>query len=171
MRTVASVVSAAHATATVVTAASVVTVHRVKKVPQNTPTTAQLLSTITLRMTTRQTSKLRKKLARHVNHANHASNANLVVNAKSATSALLIVHLATHRVKRLSKLHLYLKPQRPLACHAFKASHCHWQRCKPWRKAAVWNGSTPIQTVLLPCKQPSQPSQSPCMCHANAHRW
>jgi hypothetical protein len=104
--TVASVVSAAHATATVVTAASVVTVHRVKKVPQNTPTTAQLLSTITLRMTTRQTSKLRKKLARHVNHANHASNANLVVNAKSATSALLIMHLATHRVKRLSKLHL-----------------------------------------------------------------
>ena len=39
-RTVASVVSAAHATATAVTAASVATVHRAKRVQQNTPITA-----------------------------------------------------------------------------------------------------------------------------------
>jgi hypothetical protein len=39
-RTVVSVVSAAHATATAVTAASVATAHRVKRVQQNTSTTA-----------------------------------------------------------------------------------------------------------------------------------
>jgi hypothetical protein len=172
-RMVASVVSAAHATVTAVTAASVATAHRVKKVLQNTPTTAHLLSTTTQHMTTLHTSQLHKKPASHVSHANrvnHASNANLVVSAKSATSALT-VHLATHRAKRHSKLHPWHKPQRPLACHAFKASRCHWLKCKPWRKAAVWNGSTPIQTASQPCKLPSQPSQSQYMCHASAHRW
>ena len=125
-RTVASVVSAAHATATAVTAASVATAHRVKKVLQNTPTTATLLSTITQHMTTLQMSK------RH-------------------------------------KLHLQPKPA--LACHAFKRSHCQWPTCKPWPKAAVWNGSTPIQNASPPCKPPSQPSPSPCMCHASVHLW
>jgi hypothetical protein len=166
-------VSAAHATATAVTAASVATAHRVKKVLQNTPTTAHLLSTTTQHMTTLHTSQLHKKPASHMSHANrvnHASNANPVVSVKNATSALT-VHLATHRVKRLSKLHPWRKPQRQLACHPFKASRCQWLKCKPWRKAAVWNGSTPIQTASPPCKPPSQPSQSPCMCHASAHRW
>ena len=169
-RTAASVVSAAHATATAVTAASVATAHHVKKVLQNTPTTAHLLSTITQHMTTLHTSKRHKKHVSHANRVNHASNANLVVSVKNATSALT-VHLATHRVKRLSTLHPWRKPQRQLACHAFKASRCHWLKCKPWHKTAVWNGSTPIQNASPPCKLPSQPSPSPCMCHASAHRW
>lgn len=162
--------SAAHATVTAVTAASVATAHRVKKVLQNTPTTAKLLSTTTLRMTTRQTSKPRKKPARHVSHANrvnHVSNASLVVNAPSALTARHV----THRVKRLNKLHQQPKPLHAKACRISKRSHCLWQRCKPWLKAAAWNGSTPIQTASPPCKQPSQPSQSLCMCHASAHRW
>ena len=154
--------SAAHAIAMAVTAASVAIAHRVKKVLQNTPRTAHLLST-----TTRQTSKPRK---RHVKHVSRANNVNLVVSAKNATSALS-VHLATLHMKKLRKQHLRLKPQRPPACLAFKASLCHWQKCKPWRKAAVWNGSTPIQNASPPCKPPSQPSLSPCMCHASAHRW
>jgi hypothetical protein len=123
-RTVASVVSVAHATATAVIAASVATAHRVKKVLQNTPTTAHLLSTITQHMTTLHTSKRHKKPASHVSHANrvnHASNANLVVSVKNATSALT-VHLATHRVKKLSKLHL--QPLHALVCRAFKRSAC-----------------------------------------------
>ena len=157
--------SAAHATVTAVTAASVATAHHVKKVPQSTPTTATLLSTITQHMTTLQMSKRHKRPASHVSHAkrvNHASNANLVVNAKN-------VHLVTHRVMKHRKLHL--QPLPALACHAFKRSHCQWPTCKPWPKAAVWNGSTPIQNASPPCKPPSQPSQSPCMCHASAHRW
>ena len=56
-RTVANVVSAAHATATAVTAASVATAHRVKKVLQNTPTTAPLLSTTRAHDNTLQMSK------------------------------------------------------------------------------------------------------------------
>jgi len=169
-RTVASVVSAAHATATAVTAASVATARRVKKVLQNTPTTATLLSTTTQRMTRRQTSKPHKKPASHVNHVSHASNANLVVSVKNATSART-VHLATHRRKRHNKLHPWRKPQRQLACHAFKASRCHWPKCKPWHKTVVWNGSTPIQNASLRCKLLLLLSLSPCMCHANAHRW
>jgi hypothetical protein len=124
-RTVASVVSAAHATATAVTAASVATAHHVKKVLQNTPTTATLLSTTTQRMTTPQMSKPHKKPASHVSHANrvnHASNANLVVSVKSA------LHV-THPVMKRRKLHL--QPPPALACHAFKRSHCLWPTCKP----------------------------------------
>jgi len=155
-------VSAAHATATAVTAASVATAHRVKKVPQNTPTTATRLSTTMLQM-----SQLLKRPASHVSHANrvnHASNANLVVSVKN-------VHLATHRVMKRSTQHQRPKLLPALACHAFKRSHCLWPTCKPWPKAAVWNGSTPIQNASPPCKPPSQPSPSPCMCHASAHRW
>ena len=157
--------SAAHATATAVTAASVATAHRVKKVPQNTPTTAHLLSTTMQHMTTLHTSKRLKRPASHVSHANrvnHASNANLAVIVKNARHV-------THRVMRHRKLH----PQPPpaLACHAFKPSHCLWLTCKPWPKAAVWNGSTPIQKALLRYKLRLQPSQNPCMCHANVHLW
>ena len=168
--------SAAHATVTAVTAASVATAHRVKKVLQNTPTTAKLLSTTTLRMTTRQTSKPRKKPARHVSHANRVNHANHVVSvqsAKNATSALTVptaLHV-THRVKKHSQQRQRPKPLHAKACRTSKHSHCLWQRCKPWPKAAVWNGSTPIQTASLPCKPPLQPSQSPCMCHASVHRW
>jgi hypothetical protein len=165
-RTVASVVSAAHATATAVTAASVATAHRVKKVLQNTPTTAHLLSTTTQHMTTLHTSKRHKKPVNHVSHANrvnHASNAKLVVNAKN-------VRHVTHRVMKHRKLHLQ-QHLPALACHAFKRSHCQWPTCKPWPKAAVWNGSTPIQNASPLCKPPLQPSQSPCMCHASVHRW
>jgi hypothetical protein len=172
-RTVASVVSAAHATATAVTAASVATAHHVKKVLQNTPTTAHLLSTTTQHMTTLHTSKRHKKPVNHVSHANrvnHASNANLAASVKNATTALT-VHLATHRMKRHNKLHLQPKPLHALACRAFKRSVCLWQTCKPWPKVAVWNGSTPIQNASQRFKPPSQPSQSPCMCHASAHRW
>ena len=169
-RTVANVVSAAHATATAATAASVAIAHRAKKVLQNTPTKPKLLNMIMQHMTMRQTSKRPKRLVSHANRVNPESNANLVASVKNATSTL-IVHLVTHRVKRLHKQHLWLKPQRPLACHAFKASHCHWQKCKPWRKAAVWNGSTPIQTASLPCKPPSQRNPSRCMCHASVHHW
>jgi len=172
-------VSGAHATVMAVTAASVATALRGKKVLQNTPTTAQLRSTTTLRMITRQTSKPRKKLARHLSHANrvnHVNNANHVVNAqsaKNATSALTVptARHVTHRVKKHSQQRQRPKPLHPKACRISKRSHCLWQRCKPWRKAAVWNGSTPIQTASLPCKPPLQPSQSPCMCHANVHRW
>jgi hypothetical protein len=105
----------------------------VKKVLQNTPKTATLLSTITQHMTTLHTSKRHKKPVNHVSHANrvnHASNANLVVSVKNATSALT-VHLATHRVKRLSKLHLQPKPLHALACRAYKRSACLWQTCRP----------------------------------------
>jgi hypothetical protein len=166
-RTVASVVSAAHATATAVTAASVATARRVKKVLQNTPTTAHLLSTIMQHMTTLHMSKPHKKPAKHVSHANrvnHASNANLVVSAKN-------VHHVTHRVMKRRKLRLQPKPQHALACHAFKRSHCLWPTCKPWPKAVVWNGSTPIQNASQRFKPPSPPSPSPCMCHASVHRW
>jgi hypothetical protein len=163
---VASVVSAAHATATAVTAASVATAHHVKKVLQNTPTTAHLLSMTTQHMTTHQTSKPHKKPASLVSHAkrvNHASNANLVVNVKNVRHVM-------HRVKRLSKLHLQ-QHLPALACHVFKRSHCQWPTCKPWPKAVVWNGSTPIQNASPPCKPPLQPSQSPSMYLASAHRW
>ena len=171
--------SAAHATVMAVTAASVVTAHRVKKVLQNTPTTATLLSTTTQRMTTPQTSKPHKRPVNHMSHANrvnHVSNASLVVNAPSvqhATTALTVptARHVTHRVKRLNKLHQQPKPLHAKACRISKRSHCLWQRCKPWLKVAVWNGSTPIQTASPPYKQPSQPSQSLCMCHASAHRW
>ena len=153
--------SAAHATATAVTAASVATAHRVKKVLQNTPTTAHLLSTIT-----RQASKPPKRHAKHVSHANrvnHASSANLVASVKNVPHVM-------HRVKKHHKLHPQQRPH-VQACHAFKRSHCPWQRCKPWPKAAVWNGSTPIQNASLLCKLPSQPSLSPCTSHASAHPW
>lgn len=163
-RTVASVVSAAHATAMAVTAASVATAHHVKKVLQNTPTTAHLLSTTTQHMTTLHTSKRHKKPANHVSHANrvnHASNANLVVTAPRVT----------HLVKKCNTQHHRRKPLHAMACHAFKRSHCLWPTCKLWPKAAVWNGSTPIQNASPPSKPPSQPSPSPCMCHASAHRW
>jgi hypothetical protein len=166
-RTVASVVSAAHVTAMAVTAASVATVHRVKKVPQNTPTTAHLLSTTMQRMTTLHTSKRLKRPASHVSHANrvnHASNANLAVIVKNARHV-------THLVKMRSTQHQRRKPLPALACHAFKRSHCLWPTCKLWPKAAVWNGSTPIQNASPPCKPLLQPSPSPCMCHASAHRW
>ena len=170
MRTVASVVSAAHATVTAVTAASVVTAHRVKKVLQSTPTTAQLLSTTTRRMTTRQTSKRRKKLVSHV------VNAPSVQSAKNATSALTVPSVPTAPlVKRRVKMHNQQrqrpKPLPAKACRTFKRSHCLWRRCKQLRKAAVWNGSTPIQTALPTCKPPLQPSPSPCMCRESAHRW
>ena len=135
--------NAAHATVTAVTAASVATVHPVKRVLQNTPTTAQPLNTRRLRMTTRQMSKPHKRRARHA------------VNAKIAASAQ-------------NKLP---KRRHARACHAFKASRCLWQKCKPWPKAAAWNGSTPIQKALLRCKLRLQPSQNPCMCHANVHLW
>ena len=162
--------SAAHATVMAVTAASVATTHRVKKVPQNTPTTAQLLSTTTQHMTTRQTCKPRKRPVNHMSHANrvnHVSNASLVVNALTVPTARHV----THRVKTRSQQRQRPKPLHAKACRTSKHSHCPWQRCKLWPKAVVWNGSTPIQTASLPCKQPSQPSQSLCMCHANAHRW
>jgi hypothetical protein len=165
-RTVASVVSAAHATATAVTAASVATAHRVKRVLQSTPTTAHLLSTTTQHMTTLQMSKPHKKPANHVSHANrvnHASNANLVVSVKN-------VRRVTHRVMKLRKQHLQ-QHLPALACHVFKLSHYLWQTCKPWPKAAAWNGSTPIQNASPPCKPPSQLNPSLCMCHASAHRW
>jgi hypothetical protein len=185
MRTVASVVSAAHATVTAVTAASVVTAHRVKKVLQNPPTTAQLLSTTTLRMTTRQTSKRRKKLVSHANNVylvNHASLVSHVVNVpnvpnvqsvKNATSALTVPSalLVKRRVKKHNQQRQRPKPLLAKACRTFKRSHCLWRRCKQLRKVAVWNGSTPIQTALPPCKPPLQPSPSPCMCRESAHRW
>ncbi len=113
-----------------VTAASVATVHRVKKVLLITPTTAHLLSTTTQHMTLLPTSKPRKKHVSHANRVNHASNANLVPSVKSA------LHV-THRVMKRSTRH---KPLHTLACHAFKHSHCLWPTCKPWHKAAVWNG-------------------------------
>ena len=171
--------SAAHATVMAVTAASVVTAHRVKKVLQNTPTTATLLNTTTQRMTTPQTSKPHKRPVNHMSHANRVSNASLVVNApsvqsaKNATSALTVptARHVTHRVKRLNKLHQQPKPLHAKACRISKRSHCLWQRCKPWLKAAAWNGSTPTPNALPPYKPPSQPSPSPCMCHASAHRW
>ena len=122
-KTVASVVSAVHATVTAVTAVSVATAHRVKKVLQNTPTTAKLLSTTTQRMTTRQTSKPHKKPASHVNHVSHANPVNHAVNVLSALS-VQTAHHATRRVKKCNHQHLWPKPQPPLACHAFKASHC-----------------------------------------------
>jgi hypothetical protein len=117
---VASVVSAAHATVTAVTAASVATAHRVKKVLQNTPTTAQLLSTTTLRMTTRQMSKPRKRLV------NHASNASLAASAKSATSALTVLTAlhVTHRVKKHNQQRQRPKPLNAKACRIFKRTHC-----------------------------------------------
>jgi hypothetical protein len=114
-----------------VTAASVATVHRVKKVPQSTPTKAHLLSTTTQHMTTLQTSKPHKKPASHAKRVNHASNANLVLSVKSARHV-------THPVMKRRKLHL--QPPPALACHAFKRSHCQWPTCKLWHKAAVWNG-------------------------------
>jgi hypothetical protein len=159
-RTVASVVSAAHATVTAVTAASVAIAHRVKKAPQSTPTTAHLLS-----MTMLHTSKPHKKPASHVSHAkrvNHVSNANLVVSVKNVRHVM-------HSVMKHRKLHL--QPLPALACHAFKRSHCQWQTCKPWPKAAVWNGSTPIQNASPPCKPRSQLNPSLCMYLASAHRW
>jgi hypothetical protein len=120
---VASVVSAAHATVTAVTAASVVTAHRVRKVLQNTPTTAQLLSTTTLRMTTRQMSKPRKRL---VNHASNASLAANVQSAKSATSALTVLTAlhVTHRVKKHNQQRQRPKPLNAKACRIFKRTHC-----------------------------------------------
>ena len=168
--------SAAHATVMAVTAASVATAHRVKKVLQNTPTTAQLLSTATQRMTTRQTSKARKRPVNHMSHANRVnrvSNASLAANVQSAKNATSVptARRVTHPVKKHNQQRQRPKPLHAKACRTSKRSHCLWQRCKPWPKAAVWNGSTPIQTASPPCKQPSQPSQSPCMCHASVHRW
>ena len=127
--TVANVVSAAHAIVMAVTAASVATAHPVKRVLQNTQTTAQRLST--LHMTTRQTSKPHKR------RASHAVNAKIV---KSAASAQNNVHHVTPLVKRRSKQHPPLKRLHARACHAFKASHCLWPKCKRSPKAAVWNG-------------------------------
>lgn len=135
--------NAVHATVMAATAASVATAHPVKRVLQNTPTTAQPLNMHTLRMTTHQASKPHKRRASHA------------VNAKIATSTQN--KLPKHRHAR--------------ACHAFKASRCLWQKCKQWPKAAVWNGSTPIQKALLRYKLRLQPSQNPCMCHANVHLW
>ncbi len=173
-RTVASVVSAAHETVTAVTAASVVIAHRVKKALQIKPTTAKLLSA-----TTRQTSKRRKKLVSHANHVNHVSlvsnvvNVPSVQNAKNATSDLTVqtAPLVKHRVKKHKLQRQRPKPLHAKACRTFKPSHCLWHRCKQLHKAAVWNGSTPIQTALPPCKPPLQPSPSPCMCRVSAHRW
>jgi hypothetical protein len=119
-RTVASVVNAAHATVTVVTAVSVATAHRVKKVLQNTPTTAKLLNTITP-----HTSKPHATQTKHrhpMSHAKRVNHANLVASVKSVPHVM-------HRVKTRSQLRLLQRPH-VKACHAFKASPCLWQRCK-----------------------------------------
>ena len=150
MRTVASVASAVHAIATAVTAASAASVHRVKKVRQTTPTTALLVNT--------KRSKKRKS---------HAHLGNLAVNAKNATNALT-VRLDTRRVKMQRQRQKVLHA---LACHVFNLSPCPWTTCKPWPKAAVWNGSTPTQNVSLRYKPPSPRSPSPCMCHVSVPRW
>jgi hypothetical protein len=109
MRTVASVVSGAHATAMAVTVANVASAHRVKKAPQITLTTLSLLIVTALDMTKRKPHK------RPVSHVNHVSNANLVVSAKN-------VHHVTRCVMKSRKLHLQsLLAQ---ACRLYKRSHC-----------------------------------------------
>lgn len=121
-RTVASVVSAARATVTAVTDASVATAHRVKKVQQNTPIRPMLLSTTTLHK-----SKLLKKPASHVNHVNRVS---LMVSVKIAPHVI-------QRETKHHKLNLQRKPLHARACHAFKRSPCPWPTCKPWPKAVA----------------------------------
>jgi hypothetical protein len=98
---VANVVSAAHVTATAVTAASVATAHRVKKVLQ--------------RMTTPHTSKPHKRPVSHVNRVN------LALSAKNVASARIVPHVMHLAKKRNKKQHTH--PHVP-ACPAFKPSHC-----------------------------------------------
>jgi hypothetical protein len=169
MRTVASVVSAAHVTVTAVTAANAAiapTVHLTKKVRLTShPTKVQTRVKNKIANKLHSTAPL-KKVA--VNLANVA-NVQSALSAQNEQSAPHVMHHLPAR--KCVKNHQWRKRLSVKACRRSKALVCLWATCKPWHKAVVWNGLTPIQNASLRCKLPLLLSLSPCMCHANAHRW